>query len=245
MLSKIQKQFASDIVSRKAHGDYAQGAGFNPDELIQVYSNNYYLSLIEALEITYPALIKLVGAEFFKYIARKFIKEHPHQSGDLTMFGAELAEFIKASEDCGKLPYLADVARLEWALEMAYHTQDVKHQDLGLLKTLNKAGYSRLKFSLNPALHLIESEYPVFDIWQFDGKAELDIKSGGQNVLIWKQDFEILAEIIEKPLVIFLHNLLSGKNLEKSVGDLAEFDLSEVLNMLTVRKIIERVYLEQ
>jgi len=245
MLEKIQKQLASDIVARRASGKYVGAENFSPGESVRIYSNNYYLSLTEALKITYPTLIKLVGDDFFKYLARKFIEQYPHDSGDLTMFGKELDKFITNSADCAKLPYLADVARLEWALEMSYHALDIKSQQLEPLYSLQEKDYGKLKFTLSPGVYIIKSKYPIFDIWQFDGKSELDLDQTGQNVLVWKQDFEVMAEIIDDNLIEFLQNLKIAKNLEQAFTGLDNFDLSGNLNMLINKKIIDSVYLEQ
>lgn len=245
MLKSQQAQFASDVTNLKAEGDYIQTDDFSQKQLIQVYHNNYYVSLTEALVITYPGVIKLVGQEFFEFICRKFIKQYPHQSGDLTLFGENLSIYITDSPECAKLPYLADIAKLEWAFELAYHAKDVADQDLSLLETTEPAAYSQLKFTLNPSCFIVESNYPIFDIWQFDGDSELDINTNGQNILIWKQDFEVLTEIVEADLINFLRKLQAGKSLGQAFSKSDTFDLNQTLNTLISRKIIDCVYLEQ
>lgn len=242
MLKQLQEQFSSDVVGLTAKGDYIKNGRFSQKQLVQVYHNNYYVSLTEALVITYPGIIKLVGQEFFEFICRKFIKQHPHQSGDLTLFGEQLNTYIENSPECKNLPYLADIAKLEWAFELAYHAKDVTSQDLSLLETTEPAAYSQLKFTINPGCFIVESNYPIFDIWKFDGQDELDINAGGQNVLIWKQDFEVLTEVVEADFINFLGKLQAGKNLEQALGENSKLDLNQTLSTLVSRKIVHRVY---
>src|SRR5689334_21117181 len=61
---------------------------------LQVYRNNVFASLTEALAAVYPVVKRLVGEPFFNQLARRFIRRHPSRSGNLHDFGAELPAFI-------------------------------------------------------------------------------------------------------------------------------------------------------
>ena len=63
---------------------------------------------------------QLVGEEFFRLLAKRFIEQHPSHSGNLHRYGSEMAEFLMHFENTQHLAYLPDVARLEWAYHLAY-----------------------------------------------------------------------------------------------------------------------------
>lgn len=77
--------------------------------------NNVMVSLIDALADSYPVTQDLVGEEFFRAMARLFVRTHPPRSPVLALYGAGLAEFIESFAPAAVLPYLADVARRDAA----------------------------------------------------------------------------------------------------------------------------------
>src|SRR5215469_2380529 len=86
---------------------------------IAIYRNNVFASLTEVLRGTFPAICRLVDDRFFAYAAHEFIRRHPPQRPCLAEYGAEFADFLAGFPPCGELPYIADVARLEWLLGAA------------------------------------------------------------------------------------------------------------------------------
>ena len=97
---------------------------YTVDVAIEVYRNNYRGNLLDALAGAYPVIEQLVGKDFFRLMARKYSEQYPSHSGNLHHYGAELAEFIAAFEHARELPYLTDVAALEWACHRAWFADD-------------------------------------------------------------------------------------------------------------------------
>jgi len=61
---------------------------------LAIYRNNVFTNLREALRTLFPVTEKLVGGDFFDYLADAFIRVQPSPAGDLNRFGAELGKFI-------------------------------------------------------------------------------------------------------------------------------------------------------
>src|SRR4030067_705372 len=116
-LGDLQRAFAwgvCDAAGERFPGEARHGR-FGGARLFQVYRNNVFLSLTGALAAVYPVVRRLVGEGFFDYLADSFIRAHRPGSGNLHDFGVELAEFLAGFPACAPHPYLADVARPEWA----------------------------------------------------------------------------------------------------------------------------------
>ena len=73
---------------------------------------------------TYRVVRELVGAPFFDAAVDAFVRAHPSTGGDLNVYGGEFADFLAAYPHARDLPYLPDVARLEWALDEAHRAAD-------------------------------------------------------------------------------------------------------------------------
>lgn len=100
---------------------------------LAVYRNNYRVGLIDTLAFIYPVCRQLVGEDFFSGLARAFIGGHPSHSGNLHLYGAGFGDFIAGFEHARELPYLADVARLEWRVHRAYYAADAAPVDSAAL----------------------------------------------------------------------------------------------------------------
>ncbi|MFA7290739.1 MAG: DNA-binding domain-containing protein, partial [Rhodocyclaceae bacterium] len=98
--------------------------GSDPAQRFGIYRNNVMVSLIEALADTFPVVQTLVGEEFFRAMAREFVRVSPPVSPVLAYYGDEFPAFVEHFPPAASLPYLADVARLEYARVLAFHAAD-------------------------------------------------------------------------------------------------------------------------
>jgi hypothetical protein len=86
---------------------------------IDVHRNNLFASLGEVLRDGFPAVCRLMDERFFAYAAHEFIRHHPPERAVLAEYGSGFADFLADFPPCRHLPYLADVARLEWLMCVA------------------------------------------------------------------------------------------------------------------------------
>ena len=129
-LHELQHGFVQAVFdktdAKKSRSDFNQtiiADGLSGERRLQVYSNNIYRGLTDALIAVYPVIYRLVGEEFFRYMGREYIVSHPSQSGDLHKFGDQLEAFIKDFEPASGLIYLPDVAKLEWSYHLYFSLQ--------------------------------------------------------------------------------------------------------------------------
>lgn len=80
-----------------------------------VYRNNVAVALSDALRDIYPAVQALVGEEFFQACARVYVEHAQPASPLMHLYGAEFGAFLDDFPPAQSVPYLGDVARLEFA----------------------------------------------------------------------------------------------------------------------------------
>lgn len=131
-----------------------------------VYRNNVIGNLTRALRLGYPAIERLVGADFFAGAARHFIVAAPPETADLNQYGAGFADFLAAFEPAAGVPYLADIARLEWAVNRALHAPPAPILTVDALRELPPECQAELCFAPHPSLSLLRPHYPARAIWQ-------------------------------------------------------------------------------
>ena len=86
-----------------------------------VYRNNVYVSLVDALVAGFPKVHELVGDTFFRAMARDYAAEHPPKTPVLAFYGEDFGAFISGFQPAEGVPYLGDIARLEFARRCALH----------------------------------------------------------------------------------------------------------------------------
>jgi hypothetical protein len=158
---------------------------------VEVYRNNYRGNLHDALAGAYPVIRRLVGEEFFRFLAKRYIEAQPSRSGDLHRYGGELAEFLAHFDNTRHLPYLPDMARLEWAYHRAYFAPDVAPFDLARLARIPPESYAGLRWRLHPACALLVTGFPVAAIWrahQDDADLGIDLDHGREHLLVHRKD---------------------------------------------------------
>lgn len=159
-----------------------------------VYRNNAASTLIEALGDNFPLCRALVGERFFDAMAAVHMREHPPRSPILFRYGDTFPDFAAAFPPAAGVPYLADVARLEWAWLRAFHATDATPLAAAALGDFPSERLGELRVSLHPALALISSPYPIVSIAARlragDDLAGLDMEAG-EDALVTRPALEV------------------------------------------------------
>ncbi len=95
--------------------------GSDPAHRFAVYRNNVTSALSDVLADSFPVTQQLVGEEFFRAMARIFLRGSPPPSPILTAYGEGFPAFVADFAPARTVPFLADVARLEWLRLRALH----------------------------------------------------------------------------------------------------------------------------
>lgn len=217
-----QGQFAKDLLAPdRAVPDFVAKTNDQPSvRRFNIYRNNVMVSLTDSLLESYPVVAALVGEEFATAMARVYAGDHLPRSPVLLDYGAGYGDFIESFEPANSLPYLADVARLEWLWSRAYYAADCKPLAIDALTAFEEADYVDLRFSFCPAVQLLASDHPVLAIWtahQQEEGEKLKIEPEGQNVLVTRPQWEVEIRVLDRGLYAFLVALREGKTLGMSI----------------------------
>lgn len=175
-----------------------------------VYRNTVQHSLTRALATRFPVIEALVGKDFFTAMARVFIAAEPPASPVLLRWGDGFADFLDGFSPVAHLPFLGDVARLEFARGRAYHAADLAPVPHDALAVTNPEA---LKLSLHPSALLFVSRFPTVQIWQAhqDGIARPKLRPGPDHALIArKPDFTVMVAPLDAGSFAMLAALSKG-----------------------------------
>ncbi|MBI3230166.1 MAG: DUF692 family protein [Burkholderiales bacterium] len=130
------------------------------------YRGNLRGNWAAAMGNAYPILKKLVGDEFFTGLVNEYGQRYPSSDANLNVFGAQFDEFLRDFKHVVQYPYFPDVARLEWAMHMAYYEIDVEAVSMQQVAALAPEELDASRFDLNPVCRLLSLQYDAAGIWQ-------------------------------------------------------------------------------
>jgi len=210
-------------------GNFAEGLDglILSDELsaasrMQVYQNNYIMTLTDVVFGVFPVVSAFVGEDFTRTAVKHFVDDNPPEQACLSEYGLAFPAFLKTYEHASDVPYIGDMASLEWAMYELQHTEEVSPLGAGDTPAISKN------------VRFIKSEYPLLSLWMVGtGKLvpqSVHIDQGGQFV----------CALLNSGLV----ELLSLSSEEEdylgklSRGQMVEGDAAKVRQSLVIKKIL-------
>lgn len=205
-----------------------------------VYRNNVVAGLTDALTESFPAVRRLVGDEFFRAMARAHVVIDPPRSPILLEYGGGFPDFIARFEPAATVPYLADVARIEWAWVEAYHARDAKPLGAAAFACIDADQRSHVRLEVHPSLRIVRSPSPALTIWRMnvgDGVPRpVDVTQGGEDALIMRPEAEVEVRPMPPGGADFAAAIAEGKSvIESTLAATAadrRFDLQQNLAWL-------------
>jgi hypothetical protein len=213
-------------------------------ERFNVYRNNVMVSLIAIIEERYPVVQALVGHDFFRFMARAFVLDHPPLSPVMHEYGEAFSTFIAHFTPVASIPYLSDMAKLEWSRTHALHASDAPSFSANeLIPLLADPGrLARVKLTFQPSVVILRSNFAIASLWlAHQHELESDIRSAlaeinpyqAEAVLLVRQDWFVSIHLLNVGEAFFVLALEEGETLQNSLeraqGEDQSFDLASIM----------------
>ena len=223
-LRDLQAAFAAHLRGEDRPGlaEAVLGDTITAAARLRIHRHHVGRSLVGALASTFPTVQEIVGAAFFQTMAEGFVLRDPPVQPVLAEYGAGFPAFVSGYGPAAALPYLADMAALDWALNLAFHAPLEDR-----LTAANLAGLPAERlFDLKPALAagsaLLRSPYPIDRIWHASQPgttaASVSLAEGPASVLVLRRPDDAAFASLDPPDAAFVAALAAGA----SLGEAAE-----------------------
>lgn len=244
----LQPAFAAALLDPSAPRppDLRAWNGSDPSPRFDVHRNNATTSLVRALEDGFPVACALVGVEFFRAMAREYVRAEPPRSPVLIEYGGGFAGFVAGFAPASSLPFLADVARLERARLEAFHAADAAPLDAAAFAPWLQApdALMRRRAVLHPSLRLLSRVHCVLELWcahqpgdedRLPEALEAAAGEGRQDLLVLRPRLEVQAWQLPPGACTSLSALQSGATVGEALSAAAAepgFELAAVVAVL-------------
>jgi len=177
---------------------------------VRAYRNNVFGNLAGALAGAYPIVRKIVGEEFFTAMAHEYARAHPSAGGDLNEYGARLPSFLGSFAHTRDLPYLPDVARMEWVAHIAYYAAEPEQR-------------GDLPFRLATGSAPMRSDWPLARLWEvhqdgYRGEISVDFAPGPYRILVFRPVWRVEVQ----PITLGEYRFIAGAGRGEPLGELLE-----------------------
>ena len=132
-----------------------------------VYRNTVLKGCIDALQANYPAVLRLVGEDWFRAVAALHVRAHPPGDARLLLYGMDFPDFLRDFAPAADLPYLRGVARLDRFWTEAHVAANAVALAPAALADLPLDQLGDLVLAPHPAARWAWFEdQPIYTLWQ-------------------------------------------------------------------------------
>jgi hypothetical protein len=218
-LADLQRRFAAGLVSDDPAPALAllrPLRGWPPR--LGAYRHAYRARLTEALRSNHPLLHRALGDDAFDALALGYIAAHPSTQRSIRWFGHDLAEHMAAlPEPQAPHPALVDLARMEWALGLAFDAADAAPLSREALATLPPEAWALQHLQFHASVHCLGLQWQVEPLWQtltHDAEAQADAPHAqDHSLLVWRHGTGPRWRSLAAPEATLLRAALAGQTL--------------------------------
>ena len=160
---------------------------------IQIYRDMYRARLVDVLREDYPRVVATLGDEEFEILATRYLGHHPSTHPSVRYLGDRFADFVDAEGP--EPPFLADLARLEWARGAAFDAPDAELLREADLQAIPPAEWPALELRSIPACRILDCAWPVHEIWAAAGRPAPGEPPSWEPravaIRVWREGYEV------------------------------------------------------
>lgn len=186
MLHDLQRRFA-DFVRHGEPAAIADLRGDIPPTRLAVYRNTVLGSLADVLGNAFPTVRRVLGAEAFADLARRYAAAFPPDRPMLWAYGAGFAAWADGRPELP--PWGAALARLDWAMQEALFAADADPLDPTRLAAVPLERVGAMRLMPHPSVRLVRSNWSVLAVW----KGAAEASSEPEAVLIGRSGAEVFC----------------------------------------------------
>jgi len=164
------------------------GPRLAPAARVAIYSGMYFWRLFEVLKNDFPRVAARAG-DAFEALVAGYLARHPSMSPSVRDLGRRFPGWLADAARDGLPPWLADLARLEWARVEAFDAPDAEPLRAGDVAGLPAEEWPGLRLGLVPAALRVDAAWPVHRLWDADGPA--DVAPAATALRVWRQGFAV------------------------------------------------------
>ena len=191
--------------------------GVDVSTRLGVYRDGYPARLREALLEAFPAVAKILGDGSLASMVVRYRPQVPIGWCNLNFVGRALPNFLLSDRLAEDLPFLPDLARLEWCVVECFHARIGEPFDLATTASWELDDWAKARIAFQPGVALVPSPWPIHELRaaRERERPEIDVDLVGrpQSVWIYRHGFEVVTELLDEVEAGIAQKLFEGRTL--------------------------------
>ena len=222
-LQEVQRWLKSKILPESRTSSGIPAVELNPQgnapgaERLVVYADGDLARVEEALAEVYETIRHVVGRTAFQELAESYARRYPSHDYNLSLVGRHLPDHVAQLPLAGELPFLPDLARLEWLVAQAFHAFDQPPMETAQAAGWSLEEWARARVFFQPSVGSVSSAWPILDIWQAREKPVAEIRielvNRPQQVIVFRQGHQVRCALLTEHQQALLSRLLRSQPL--------------------------------
>ena len=217
-----------DAFAAALAGDIDALAAWWPDPdrgeaALSVYRNTVAKGCADALVSLFPAVERVVGADWLREAAVLYAAAQPPRRPAMIEYGETFADWLASFPPAADMPYLPGLARLDRLWTEAHLAADADPLDAAAFAALTGEDFGRLGATLHPSLRLAAFEDGLPGLWRAlrepqDPPADLELTPEPQAIAILRPHGEVRSLLLGAGASAFLQGCANGQSLANAAG---------------------------
>lgn len=189
-------------------------------ERLSIYSNMYFMRLVEVLSKEYPTVLHLLGQELFNNVMIDYVTRHPSTYYNLNRLSNKFPQYLRdEAADIPHQEFASDVACVERAMEDVFDERYIKRIADDELLNIPTDKWAQVRLQLTPALRMLELKYPVNNYMTAVRKdRHMDIPAPEKSyVIVYRSNYRAWREDLDLPRFTLLSGLYNGDSLASAL----------------------------
>jgi hypothetical protein len=188
-------------------------------ERLRIYSGGYPSRIHDSLTETYAALARLLGESAFDTLTHRYATSVLLTSYNLNDAGAAMPAFLAHDALTIALPFLPDLAALEWHVARAFHAAERPPLDPRALSwTIDEWANAILLFQ--PSVAVLSSPWPLLNLWTArntpSDAIDVELRDRPEHIVVRRAGYIVRCESVSAPEAFALRFLLGGHSLTET-----------------------------
>jgi hypothetical protein len=166
---------------------------FDREDRLTIYAEAYFARISDSLAEDFSSVKRLVGEEGFLQLVSDYLKEYPSRFENLAEVGYAFSNFLSLHEVSEFIPYIADLANLEWLLIESFYAPDGELLNWETVREISPETWKNARFNLNPSVRLMHSSWSVDRFWS---KEENQIQKQSRKIMIFRKEGNVAVSSI-------------------------------------------------
>jgi hypothetical protein len=210
-----------DDLARTLLGDPAPAAWGSRSAIehgLAVYRNTATKGAIDALEASFPTVVRLVGKEWFRASAHTYWLEAPPSTPVLADYGEGYPAFLERFGPARDISYLASVARIDRMWTEAHFAADAAVLSPAAVAAADAKGVQASHLRLHPSVRIAWFDEPAPSIWRLNrspapAPEPVEIEWRGEGALLTRPLGAVEMRILDRSGFAFLGCCAAGGSL--------------------------------